>query len=279
MYNLDMVIVKVGDNLPLQFDELDEKIGLTKFFNKKIFRVADTPLTYRQVNSLEESGLLNPHRKDTSNWRRFSFKELVYFGIVSSVRKFGLKNEQLKDLWLAFFGEKDKIDNFKPNKYISDLVLGCSFMQVEIMTVVGSEGEVYFLSPVNYAHFSERVGPCICLRLNDIVNGILKSIGKRPIPITRVWNYTLSNKEKELIERIRVNDFESFSVKMKNKEPDTVYFDSIGKEGLSIEEIAKLIKDNDYQNLELTRRGGVNVNLKRQTVVKLGSTERNKNAG
>ena len=73
--------------------------------------------------------LLDNDRKDKNTWRKFSFKELIYILIVAELKKFGLKHEQLQQLWSSFFKEPEKYENrkvgeFEINKGIGEIAIG-----------------------------------------------------------------------------------------------------------------------------------------------------------
>lgn len=46
----------ISDNLLIKYLKANDNLKLDEFINKKLFTVADTPLTYRQVNSLDIEG-------------------------------------------------------------------------------------------------------------------------------------------------------------------------------------------------------------------------------
>ncbi len=93
----------IGEGIELNFIEAGDKFNFDDFINKKKFTVKDTPLSYRQVNTLDEDKLLTKDRENNSGWRKFSLKELIYFSVVYDLKKFGLSHEVLKDLSNSFF--------------------------------------------------------------------------------------------------------------------------------------------------------------------------------
>ena len=98
----------IGDKLLSNYLEADEKLKLKEFIGKKVFTVSDTPLTYRQVNALDGDKLLKDDRKKKENWRRFSIKEMVYILIIHELKKFGVKQENMRGIWQAFFKKPSK---------------------------------------------------------------------------------------------------------------------------------------------------------------------------
>ncbi len=232
----------ISEVLELNYLEAEEKYRLKEFINKKMFRVADTPLTYRQVNVLDRDGLLGEETQQvTGTWREFSPKELIYILVVTELKKFGLEHKKLRPMWQAFFKEPDKPPKGqsmpKPhiNRGIAETAIGCVFGQVEMTLVVSSEGEIAFFDPGNYATYDRLLGllpdAYIKLTLNDFVNEMLKMMKKEPFPIkwsiseeyikSRLLN--LSDKEKGILEVIRNNDFQTVKLKKKNDYRDYPY--------------------------------------------------------
>src|SRR3989339_297000 len=69
--------------------------GLCNALNKKNFKVKDSLLTYRQINTLSKDGVIIESRKSDKEWRKFSFKEIIYLNLVKKFKDFGLTNKQL----------------------------------------------------------------------------------------------------------------------------------------------------------------------------------------
>ena len=124
----------IGDALFLQYIEKDEELGISKGLNRKVFRVSHTKMTYRQVNALGNENLLDDKRRDVKEWRKFTFKELVYLLIVKELKGYGVKREKLRDLWSSFFGNPEGIE--ESSTYVSgrtaEAVIGCILMGTEI---------------------------------------------------------------------------------------------------------------------------------------------------
>lgn len=272
----------ISENLLIKYLLLNDELKLDEFINKKLFTVADTPLTYRQVNSLDTDNLLTNDRAKKQGWRKFSFKELVYVLIVHELKQFGLKHEQLKSLWECFFkeptkSEKRTVAKIELNKGIGEIAIGCIFEQVEITLVLDSRGEVIFYDPIHYLLFSGK--PSLQIKLNDIVNELLKKIGKEQIPIK--WSvqeealygkeYRLTTKEEELLTIIRNRDYSSIRVKKKDGEIALVYAEKIrdGSNGTTTQDLIEMLNTKDFQDISIIKRDGKIVNYKIEETIKL----------
>ena len=274
----------ISDNLLIKYLEANEKLKLDEFINKKLFTVADTPLTYRQVNSLDADNLLSEERKNNQGWRKFSFTELIYVLIVNELKKFGLKHEQLKQLWEAFFkepakGEKGMVTQIEINKGIGEIAVGCVFGQVEIILSIDKEGQIVFYDPTHYALFYENSKSQIQIRLNDFVNNLLVKSKKEPIPIT--WSarqaildgyrFELTTKEEELLRIIRNTDYNAIRVKKSDGEITLVYAEKIrdGSNGTTTQDLIEMLNTKDFQDISIIKRDGKIVNYKIEETIKL----------
>jgi hypothetical protein len=270
----------ITDNLLIEYIRVNEKFRLDNFLNKKRFKVSDTPLTYRQVNSLDTDKLLATDRKTKQGWRKFSFKELIYILTVNELKKFGLKHEQLRHLWEAFFKEpvKHNLNEIKINKFIGDCAIGCTFGQVEIKIAIDSEGEIVFYDPPHsiVLDITSTSKPLIIIRLNDIVNELLKRMDKEPIPITQSLSQNILDnvknvKEEELLKLINNESFSVIKIKKKNGDIDTVYAEKVNEPNakITVQDLIKIINGKDFQTVTATKTNGIIVRYKTEETYKL----------
>ncbi len=274
----------ISDNLLLKYLKANEQFKLDEFINKKLFTVADTPLTYRQVNSLDTDNLLTKDRAKKQGWRKFSFKELIYLLIVNELKKFGLKHEQLKQLWEAFFKELTKRENrqvaeIEINKGIGEIAIGCVFGQVEIILSIDTEGQIVFYDPIHYALFNPNSKSQIQIRLNDFVNNLLVKSKKQPIPV--IWSirqaildgyrFDLTTKEEELLKIIRNVDYSAIRIKKKDGEITLVYAEKVrdGSNGTTTQDLVEMLNTKDFQDINIVKRDGKIVNYKVEETIKL----------
>lgn len=266
-------MLQISDSLISQFYEANEKANIIEFLNKKQFTVSDTPLSYRQINTLDEDKLLDNSRKNKKGWRKFSFKEIVYILIVAEVKKFGVKHEQLHKLWRAFFGDENG------HKSYAELALGCVFGHTQIILTVDNAGDVVFYDPNAYILFSSwEHKPLLTLELNSFVNNLLKSIGRNCFtPKFTVFTESfkrreqiLKPKEEELLKIIRDEQFSAIRVKKKNGEIEVVYAEKTKNAGnFTPQELVEIIHQKDFQDISIIQRDGKIVNLKIEQTYKL----------
>lgn len=144
----------------------------------RCFRVSDTKLTYRQINSLESGGLLPASREDTKGWRDFSYRDMVFLKIIVECRKFGLENAQLINLKDLFYKIKiKKIDK----KIKSGLTVGdyCFYLVIankqQVKIGISSTGDVVFTDK-GEPRFSNSKNQGVNSYLNINFNNIIKEL-------------------------------------------------------------------------------------------------------
>ena len=76
------------------------------YIREKKYKIGDTELSYRQINGLDESGLIENTRESDKDWRKFNLNDLLYLHIINQAREFNLNNSQLKDLKDLFYKHK-----------------------------------------------------------------------------------------------------------------------------------------------------------------------------
>lgn len=265
------------DLLFLKSQEEFNKHNLGHALYFKLYTRADTPLTYRQLNLLDTDKLLGESRKGKTNWRKFSFIELVYFDVITELKKFGFKHQQLmrlRDSFLNFNADKLNGEN---NIIQAPNAIVCILGGIEITLCVDSDGNIDYFDPVNLFSFKYDK-PVIQLSLNKYVNRLLDSIKNGEIPaveslkeiIQNKINESKTDKELKLLEIVRNNSFSTIKVKKINGEISVVYAEK-QKNGVGIttKEFEKMVDAKDFQNIELTRRDGKIVNYKIEETFKL----------
>lgn len=172
----------ISDKLLIEFMNADEKLKLADFFNEKRFKVQDTSLSYRKINHLYESKLLPEDKERGRGWRKFSFKELIFLSCIKEARKFGMVNNQLRELWKCFFAEPTK-QKLGANRHIADIAISCCFAGIEIFLTINSDEQTIFFDPIHFLLCSSSQGSFIQINFFSIVNNLLIQGGRKPTPL------------------------------------------------------------------------------------------------
>lgn len=117
---------------------------ILKFIREKRYRVADTGLTYRQLNSLDSSELIHGKRNSDKDWREFSITDLLYLHLVSKSREFKTRNSQLKKLKSEFYGEFMNYKDVGIVLYSELAVLALLIGNIPLSVQIRSDGEIIF---------------------------------------------------------------------------------------------------------------------------------------
>lgn len=273
----------IGDNLLLSYFEANEKYKLDELVNAKLYKVADTPLTYRQTNTLDKDNLLPKDAQTGRGWRKYSLKELVYLSLVSELKQFGVQHVHLRQLWDSFFKEPEKVKNGRattaPNKGIGNIAIGCVFGQVEILLVIDKNGDTTFYDPTHFLLFGVDKTSCLVVRVNDVVNKLLEQTGKKAFPIKWSLGSTFlgdisrqpaNDKEKIVFELLRNNNYTTIRVKKTNGQIGIIYAgkNSSTSENITPEKLREIINSKDYQDINIVKRDGKIVNLTVEETIK-----------
>jgi hypothetical protein len=267
----------ISENVEIDFLGNERKYDLKELINLKKYTVSDTPLSYRQANALGTDNLLSNDRKDKSRWRKFSFKELVYIEILSELKGFGMKRDQLRPLWDSFFKEppKDIKQIDLRNGRDSEVAIGCVFSGIEITLFVDNKGDTFFLDPMYYLRFSISK-PLIKISFNQIVNELLKKISLPTVPVTHsVYTLVFNNasvttdKEKELLGIIRDQNYISVEVKKRDGEIALAYAENHKNGELTTQNLEQILESKNYINISITQRDGKIVSHTIKETIKL----------
>jgi len=126
------------------------------------YTVKDTGLPYRQINYLESQGIITSTRKDDTQWRRFSLKDLIFFGIVKELRCYSVSDKFLTNLHAAFFTI--------PVARMCDIVIFAAMAGEKIYLTFDKNGQVGFYNITMLQHQFKNEKSYINVTLNEIVS-------------------------------------------------------------------------------------------------------------
>jgi len=170
------------DNISLSF--IKQRLSVIEENNKGIigdrlsflmsdgYRVSDTSLTYRQINTLGVSGLLNGSKENSRGWRSFTFKDLVFLDILSELRKYGLEGRQLKKIKDFFYAKNSNIN----------LVLVAVLLKIKITIALRADGSFDIFEMITGSlSLDKEYRAVIILNLNEFVNNVLERLSMEKI--------------------------------------------------------------------------------------------------
>ncbi|HSW88012.1 MAG TPA: hypothetical protein VLG12_02505 [Candidatus Saccharimonadales bacterium] len=271
-------MIYITPKLDIAYEKEDDKFNLRKLINEKNFTKSNTPLSYRQINTLSKDKLFPEDRENKKSWRKFSLKELIYFSIVFELKEFGLSHDVLRNLSDSFFKGPTPNGTLETNKYTSEIAIGCVLIQAEMMLTIAKKGKVTYYDPPHYILIGTDKSPVIQIRLNDIVNKIYKDLGKKPVPIkwsvkNYLWSkekFKVSDSEKTVLNIIRTKKYNTIKLKTKDGNVSLVQAGKvIDTKQLSGRDVAGLIENRAYQEIEVITENGKIVSLKSEEKIKL----------
>ena len=270
----DKSILKDSDSKALEKYYLDLtvfRLQYAEYINERRYRVADTTLSYRQINFLDNSKVLKEKRESKKEWRKFTFKELVYFSIVKELRNYGFKNNQLKRLYDIFFK--------KENRFISDFALMLVSTKENVILVIDEKHTNFYTAEAFLDYLKANHLVFMNVNLNEIYMNLNERLGKERIEyktyldlqaenITKIYNeYDLNKKEAAIIKIIRNKDYKNIKVR-KSGDKDFIIK---GEKTTTLEEkdLMEMIKNKEFADIQIVKRDGNIVNIKIEDTYKI----------
>lgn len=266
-------------------DSVEKHPEILEFIRKRRFRVSDTQLSYRQINSLEASDVLENSRENESGWRLFSLKDLLFLQMIANTRKYGVTNEMLKMLKEHLYLKKDDSELFK-SKYdifYGEYAIIAILFGVRVGWMLYEDGKSTFTDMEGLIMMNGGVKPesksFLYLNVNEILKGVFRgSRIEKILPeqpsladiIRSYMNSSLTEKEIEILDIIRNKDYTKITIVKKESGDVNVYGES-QKDAKDIKEkdILKLFEDRSFSNIKVQKRDGKVVTYSIEDVYKI----------
>ena len=255
--------VVLGDKTLAKLSEDKEKNAkIVAYFEKDIFRISKTNVSYKQANDLDKAGLLPAKHTDEAEngWRLFSFKDCLYLDLVMFTKKFGMTNKKLEALRDLFYGDK-----------INDLLLACGY-GIEITLMLYDNGGGYAFDPerlileeADYKLAWANGDMHIRMHLNYYFNKILRSDNRATVKTHRSLSLTawrvlatdddLTENERRILIAVRDSDAQEIVINMRNGEPSTIRPQNTSQHTTEAEVIGA-IKQLRFGDITIKKRNG-----------------------
>lgn len=271
-------ITKFEDNI-LGSKNHKAALQYSEILNKPVFSFKDASeqsdeMTYRKLNDWDNKGLLESHRKEEKKgWRKFSIKDVIRLRIIKDLKLYGLSNDRIKNALQSVF------ESSSETKYnLFEYFFFETFLQNQkILLIVWNNGDSYFYSEMQFAtllgaDFNESK-PILILPFYDYVRPFTRQLLKKDDEFdesSTVWeliNSTPDTKVKAIFEFINNEDYSEIIVQKKN---DNLVIKPKRKgNNISEDELIHMIKEKDFQNIELKIQNGKIVSLSREEIEKI----------
>lgn len=240
-----------------------EVLFTPELLNEQAYTVRDTGLSHRQINSLSENKMFPERRKNTNQWRKFSFKDLVYLQLIKECKKYGIENKKLKELRDAFYKiEKEHGRSFTD----ADEALSYVFGSIDIHLLIHHNGYCEFYGNSNRSLWESFQNSAIYINFNRVVlkvleealssdNNILPEYKDRSEMINDLSKTT--EKEREILDLLRNKDYSLIKIRKGDGSNYTVYGESMNRSNDMTEvDILETLKEKSFANINITKRNG-----------------------
>lgn len=183
---------------------------VSAFMNRPIFTAGQMPVSYRVLNHWDKAGILPEGIVSEGSWRKLTFVERVWVGIVAHLREFGVPLETIA---------KAKKDILKFDKKCKGYVM----LEYYISRAVASTDDPYF---VMLSDGTADVGNIDEIELNKTgieptsvllisLKAVLISLGERAYASDKPL-LSLTDEEADILEALRMGGDDELLVKMRD---------------------------------------------------------------
>ena len=233
-------------------------------------------LTYRKVNEWENKGLVSPHREtEETGWRVFTWVEVIKLNIIADLRKLGFEIEQTKKMFDGFGDQHFKDRKFNALEYFIVLCVSGE----KILLVIDDEN-AYFLTEkeVLLSHFSldKSASKIIILPLFSYIE---KMKDQSEITVYRPHSLASSlfkqqntaptDKEEQILELIKSNDYRKITVKKREGGSYTVSAGSYRNGELTDRDVIEAVHRNNFQTVKIARKNGKIISLECEKTIRV----------
>lgn len=252
-----------GDGFVMSYYAYHEQEGgkkISGYLNKKTAQIGDFDTTYRVVNHWSSLGLIDDNREEHRGWRRFSIVETFWLRIMLALREFGFPLEKIMETKKDLFKTLDKTAK-------------CPLLEFYIVKAIFHKEDAVVLV---FPNGSAEIATSDELSMTDIFAEIpshitiaLSTILKKLFPNKEIKSFydlspTLTAKEQSLLFDIRLNRFDEVKIKLKNGEIERIDgTENVEAGEQTFDKVRELIKNGDYQDIQLKQQGGKIVSIKR----------------
>lgn len=224
-----------------QYFKTIDNSKISAVLNNKERNIRFNDITYRQLNSWENEGLLTNGREDRS-WRRFSIMDAVWIKILHELRSFGMGWEQIK--------------NAKDSLAFESEVYGVAMPILEFYTAfaIGNKMPVLLLVfkdgvcvPANYTQYKvareySEVDNHLQINLNAILQSFFPTVDLKPKSNHEI---PVEVDEMELLAFLRLGNYEKIEIKYSKGKIETI----LGTERFANEKVFDALKQKEYSEI------------------------------
>ncbi len=219
-------------------------------------KVTFETISYRQLNSWEQQGLLNGSREGRE-WRRFSILDALWVKIICELRTFGMSWEQIKVAKESLSFESKKCGVAMPLlEFYTAFAIGA---KMPVMLLIFKDGVTVPCSEIQYKVAKDNVGITnhLQISLNEILQQMFPDVDLKPSKKTEL---PIDIDEMELLAFLRLGTFEKVEIFYHDGKMRTVE----GMQRLDATAlVSDVIREHRYQKIEVVVDDGKKVSIRR----------------
>ncbi len=242
------------------------------WINEKKFTAKETDISYRTLNHWSEIGLIDDEREEGKGWRKFSILDVVWIHVISALRNFGFSMEQLLKAKTSLLETTYEFDDANrpsvlENMQISafEFYLATALMHktaVFLRVLESGESEMLTYEEYQYEITNSELAHHLIIDLTLIIRKIFPSSSYTP-----QYGPTeeLSSEEMEVLFMLRTGNFHRITARKKGGKITMIE----AEEFITGKTHVDILKEEDYQKVEITKQDGKTVNVRRKVLKKL----------
>jgi len=265
--HIDGIYRVIEQSSCIKKDDPKEKLF---FYFTETYHTAKTGYSHRLINYLADKGMLNPDCiNNQGNWKKFSFRDLLYFAILQDFRDFGVSYKKLYSVHRLFYQENSSID---------EAVLAC-LSGVETTLSLKSSGNCSLQCVNQYSRTELASNPdneesVIRMFLNYQIRKTLESIKEKPEEVfsmfeKAVTQTVVTESEQQVLNALRNNDYLEVKVSKEDNELNTLYLQDARVNNPKLDEVIDLILKQNYGNIIVQKKDGHIVSARSEQTIKL----------
>lgn len=253
----------------------EERQKIAEIWSKPKVRIPDEVASYRFINYLTNTGLLDDRRAIAGKgWRKFSYVECIYLNIVIALRKFGVKSEHIKPIHELFSEPYDEPvrAGYMGLQWLD--VLLAVHCGTEFELLVQEDGQVLLLDPPMMRVFgTNNTQGSLRISMSAIINKIRNANSMKPIEINfKFGDLPLNAAETDTVIQMRdlKHGQEALHIKRTGSGGTLLEKDKVEDIDDAFSEQLGVLLDEDFMSVQVIKKDGKVVNVKKtgQTLYK-----------
>lgn len=263
---LSLIEVYRNEAFDIGFNSYYKNLGTNKIsqvLNNQERNIKFGTVTYRQLNSWDEQGLLPNTREGGKGWRKFSIMDAIWIKIIHELREFGFPLEKIKAAKESLSFMSDKCGAAMPFlEFYTAFAIGS---KMPVILLVFKDGVAIPANLTQYKIANQYLGVDnhLQINLNELIQGLFPALDLKPqylheIPVTV--------QEAELLAFIRIAEYEKIEIRYSNGQISII--EGVERMNATMR-ISEIIKAQTYGEIKVINNDGKVTEVLRTTRKKI----------